>query len=142
MRDDRYPALTAAPRFRRWQAARRDRVREPADINQEKDPGMNATAATPATPALSEVGRYCASVLAATAIESGVDEDGIRRLFARCAEAGDGFPPECEAAVLAEHANLWATYRRVKAVMFPDPTPEEFREGVETARVIIRDGAR
>ena len=57
-------------------------------------------------------------------------------------QAGYGFPPECEAAVLAEHANLWATYRRVKAVMFPDPTPEEFREGVETARVIIRDGAR
>jgi hypothetical protein len=37
-----------------------------------------------------------------------VDEDGLRRLFARCAEAGYGFAPECEAAVLAEHAALRA----------------------------------
>ena len=49
------------------------------------------------------------SVLAATAVESGVGEDGIRRLFAGCAEAGYGFPPECEAAVLAEHAALRAS---------------------------------
>ena len=62
-----------------------------------------------AAPALSSFGRYCASILAATAIESGVDEHGIRRLFARCAEAGYGFPPECEAAVLAEHAALRAS---------------------------------
>ena len=73
--------------------------REPADMNQEKDPGMNATAAT------------------------------------------IGTAPSCGAPDLTDHATLWATYRRVKAVMFPDPTPEEFREGVETARVIIRDGA-
>jgi len=60
-------------------------------------------------PVLTPFGRYCASVLAALAIESGVDEDGIRRLFARCAEAGYGFPAECEAAVLAEHAALKAS---------------------------------
>jgi hypothetical protein len=66
-------------------------------------------AAAQAAPALSEGSRYLASVLAATAIESGVDEDGIRRLFARCAEAGYGFLPECEAAVLAEHAALKAS---------------------------------
>ncbi len=59
-------------------------------------------------PVLTPFGRYCASVLAALAIESGVDEDGFRRLFAGCAEAGYGFPPECEAAVLAEHAALRA----------------------------------
>jgi len=52
-----------------------------------------------------------------------------------------GTAPSCGAPDLTDHATLWATYRRVKAVMFPDPTPEEFREGVETARVIIRDGA-
>jgi hypothetical protein len=62
-----------------------------------------------AAPVLTPFGRYCASVLAATAIESGVDEDGIRRLFARCAEVGYGFPAECEAAVLAEHAALRAS---------------------------------
>ena len=60
-------------------------------------------------PVLTPFGRYCASVLAATAIESGVDEDGLRRLFARCAEAGYGFPAECEAAVPAEHAALKAS---------------------------------
>jgi hypothetical protein len=86
-----------------------------------KDPRMDASisplqpadggpdAADQGTPVLSEDGRYCASVLAATAIESGVDEDGIRRLFARCAEAGYGFPAECEVAVLAEHAALKAS---------------------------------
>jgi hypothetical protein len=60
-------------------------------------------------PALSDLGRYCASVLAVTAIESGLDEAGLRSLFARCAQAGYGFPPECEAAVLAEHAALKAS---------------------------------
>ena len=59
-------------------------------------------------PALSEGSRYLASVLAALALESGVDEDGIRRLFARCAEVGYGFPPGCEAAALAEFAALRA----------------------------------
>ena len=65
-------------------------------------------AAGQAVPALSPFGRYCASVLAASAVESGVDEDGIRRLFARCAEVGYGFPPGCEAAALAEFAALRA----------------------------------
>ena len=73
--------------------------REPADMKQETDPGMNATAAT------------------------------------------IGAAPSCGAPDLTDLDALWATYRRVKAVVFPDPTPEEFREGVETARVIIRDGA-
>ena len=73
--------------------------REPADMNQEKDPGMNATAAAIGT--------------------------------ASSSDAPD----------LADLDAVWATYRRVKAVMFPGPTPEEFREGVEAARVIIRDGA-
>ena len=71
-------------------------------------PADGPAAAAPAAPELSPIGRYCASVLAATAIESGVDEGGVRRLFARCAEVGYGFPPECEAAVLAEHAALRA----------------------------------
>ena len=66
-------------------------------------------AAPAAAPVLPPFGRYCAAVLAATAIESGVDEDGVRRLFARCAEVGYGFPAECEAAVLAEHAALKAS---------------------------------
>jgi len=72
---------------------------------------LQSSGSTPeqAAPALSDLGRYCASVLAATAVESGVGEDGIRRLFAGCAEAGYGFPPECEAAVLAEHAALRAS---------------------------------
>jgi len=60
-------------------------------------------------PALSEGSRYLASVLAALALESGVDEDGLRRLFARCAEVSYGFPAECEAGVLAEHAALEAS---------------------------------
>jgi hypothetical protein len=64
---------------------------------------------TAPVPVLTPFGRYCASVLAALAIESGVDEDGIRRLFARCAEAGYGLPAECEAAVLAAHAALRAS---------------------------------
>jgi len=71
---------------------------------------LQSSGSTPeqAAPALSDLGRYCASVLAATAIQSGVDEDGIRRLFARCAEVGYGFPPGCEAAALAEFAALRA----------------------------------
>jgi hypothetical protein len=92
---------------------------QPEGGTTRKDPRMNANtsplrgaddpdAAAQAAPALSPFGHYCASVLAATAIESGVDEDGIRRLFARCAEAGYGFAPECEAAVLSEHAALRA----------------------------------
>jgi hypothetical protein len=43
------------------------------------------------------------------AIESGVDEDGIRRLLARFEGLGYGFPPECEAAVLSELAALKAS---------------------------------
>jgi len=62
-----------------------------------------------AAPDLSPLGRYCVSVLASTAHRSGVDEDGISRLFAGCAEAGYGFAPECEAAVLAELAALKAS---------------------------------
>jgi hypothetical protein len=59
-----------------------------------------------AAPGLSPLGRYCASVLAAEAFESGVDEHGIRRLFARCAETGFGLSADFEAGVLAEHAAL------------------------------------
>ena len=77
-------------------------------MHASSSPLQSGEAASQAAPALSDLGRYCASVLAAVAIESGVDEDGIRRLFAGCAEAGYGFPPECEAAVLAEHAALRA----------------------------------
>ena len=78
-------------------------------MHASSSPLQPGEAAVQAAPALSDLGRYCASVLAATAIESGVDEDGIRRLFARCADAGYGFPAECEAAVLAEHAALKAS---------------------------------
>jgi hypothetical protein len=66
-------------------------------------------AAAQAAPALSEVGLYCASVLAATALNSGVDELGLRRLFTGCDETGLGLGPDFEAAVLSEHAALRAS---------------------------------
>ena len=74
-------------------------------VQDGSGPGRPASSAAPA---LSEASRYLASVLAATALNSGVAELGLRRLFTRCAEAGYCFPAECEAAVLAKHAALRA----------------------------------
>jgi hypothetical protein len=71
--------------------------------------GPDTTGPAAPAPALSPLGRSCASVLAATAIESGVDEHGIRRLFARCAETGFGLSADFEAGVLAEFAALRAS---------------------------------
>lgn len=79
--------------------------RNTSPLHGADDPG----AAGQAVPALSPFGQYCASVLAATAVESGVDEDGIRRLFAGLDEAGYGFRPESVAAVLSEYAALKAS---------------------------------
>ncbi len=61
-----------------------------------------------AAPDLSPLGRYCVSVLASTAHRSGVDEDGIRRLFARCDQVGLGLGPGFEASVLSEFAAMEA----------------------------------
>jgi hypothetical protein len=79
-------------------------------LQDGSDPGQpERRAAAQAAPALSEAGRYCASVLAATALNSGVDEHGLRRLFTGCDEAGLGLGPDFEAAVLSEHAALRAS---------------------------------
>jgi len=59
-------------------------------VQDGSGPGRPASSAAPA---LSEASRYLASVLAATAIESGVDELGLRRLFTGCDEAASAWVP-------------------------------------------------
>jgi len=75
-------------------------------VQDGSGPGRPASSAAPA---LSEASRYLASVLAATALNSGVAELGLRRLFTGCDEAGLGLGPDFETAVLAEHAALKAS---------------------------------
>ena len=54
--------------------------------------------------------RYPAWVLASTALSASTTPAGasakVRGLFAGCAEAGYGFPDECQATVMAELAAL------------------------------------
>jgi hypothetical protein len=47
-----------------------------------------------------------AAVFAAWARKSGVNAEGISRVYASCAEAGYGFPSGVEATVMAELAAL------------------------------------
>jgi len=96
-------ALTVRPLPEICQAARQANCGECWQV-----PGKPCTAG----PEGDHVARYAASVLAATALDSSTTPEEaaekVRGLFAGLAEAGYGFPPECQAGVLSELAAMGA----------------------------------
>jgi hypothetical protein len=78
-------------------------------MNASSSPLQPDAPADQAAPGLTPDGRYLASVLAVGAFESGVTDQAIRRLFARCDELGIGLGADFTEGVLSELATLRAS---------------------------------